>query len=523
LTSEKKERISAARRRQPHSTSQEPTMRRSLVRALVIASLTVLLHDDCSAARPVLPRLSPAATPLLIADVTVLDVRAGKALPGRHVLVEAGRIKDVSAARPRSLPAGCRVIDGRGKFLLPGLWDMHGHCGDSPFRPLLLAAGVTGMRHMFAINPLAGDPRRWNSRPGPGGMVGPRVVATRRVLDGPGSVLPFPVSLYVCKVHDEASARKAVRSLKKGREDFIKVYSLLSRQAFAAAADEARKQEMDLVGHVPLTVTTLEAVEAGMRSIEHLGGITLGCSRRQRELLAELAQARRFRLDTDDATTGWRFRMKAIDNHDPRQAAFLFRRLVQKRTWVVPTLTTRTAYARLVRPEAARDPRWAHLPRLVRAAWTPKVDRGGLAFPLLGLEASAADLKRDAALIRHEMGLVRAMQRAGVGLLAGTDAPYPGCLPGFAVHDELALLVEAGLSPAEALRTATLNPARFFGWQAELGTVEKGKRADLVLLDGNPLDDINHVRKVRAVLVAGHLLDRAALDALLKPIDRTKK
>jgi hypothetical protein len=262
-----------------------------------------------------------------------------------------------------------------------------------------------------------------------------------------------------------------------------------------------------------------------MRSMEHLTGITLACSSREKEFARDLEEAsRQGRLDVIDTTSAWRFRMKAVDSHDRQKAALLFRRLARKGVWQVPTLTSRTSYARLANPRrTGPDPRWAYLPRIVRLAWTAKREKGGLVFPFLGLKASAADLKRDEPLCRHEFGLVKAMQQSGVGLLAGTDAPYPGCLPGFGVHDELVLLVEAGLSPAEAVRTATLNPARFFGWEANLGTVEKGKLADLVLLDANPLVRIDHVRKVRAVMVAGHLLDRAALDRLLEPAPPARK
>jgi hypothetical protein len=463
------------------------------------------------------PALPAAKKPLVLVGVAVIDVRAGKALPARTVVIKNGRIESVRPVSPddRALLASGKAVDARGRFLLPGLWDMHAHVTHEQFRSMYLAAGVTGVRHLFSFNPWY-SPRRWNTAAGRSGIPGPRVVGCDWLLDGPGTMFGFPVKLSVKSAGDEESAGAMVRLLQQGGEDFVKVHSALPRKAFAAAAREARARRIDLVGHVPLTVRVLEASEAGQRSIEHMTGVTLGCSLREEELLAQLrAAVKAGRLDPVDAPAAWRFRMRAVDSHDKRKAAALFRRLAKNRTWVTPTLLVLSSLGRIA---AARDkdPRWRHLPRLVQRTWAPVRVGGGLRFPLLGQSVTARDLAGDRRLYRHEAALLLAMHRAGVELLAGTDCPAPGCLPGFGLHDELELMVEAGLTPADALRTATCNPARFFRWEADLGTVEPGKLADLVLLEGNPLEKINRVRKVAGVVVAGRLVDRPALDEILE-------
>jgi hypothetical protein len=255
---------------------------------------------------------------------------------------------------------------------------------------------------------------------------------------------------------------------------------------------------------------------AGQRSIEHTNSLTLACSSREEQLLKELvAAARTGRLDAVDAVGGWRFRMQAMTSHNEKKAGEVFRCLAKNRTWLTPTLLVQSSYCRLANPASGNNSLWRHLPPIVRKSWAAKHVKGGLHFEMLGLKLSANDLANDRALVSHERKLVREAHRAGVDLLAGTDSPFPGCLPGFGVHDELALLVEAGLTPAEALRAATWNPARFFGWEGDLGTVEQGKLADLVLLHANPLEKIDNVRKIAGVIVAGNLVSPEKLRGLL--------
>jgi imidazolonepropionase-like amidohydrolase len=311
-----------------------------------------------------------------------------------------------------------------------------------------------------------------------------------------------------------------VRRLRYAGHDFIKVHSALSRRAYAGAADEARRLRIPLVGHVPHAVSALEASMAGQRSIEHLSGLALCCSAREQALRKALLAELRGKPDALSASSGWRFELRAYDSYDRRKARALFAHLADKHTWQVPTLVEARVYGLLDKAAVTGDARARYLPPLVRRLWRVEKKAGRVALTGLGVRFSARDLADRRRLFRYDKKLVGALHRAGVRLLAGTDTPNPYVLPGFSLHDELELLVEAGLTPLVALQTATLNPALFLNRDKELGAVQVGKRADLVLLDADPLRRISNTRKIAAVIVGGKLLDRRALDALLVSLER---
>lgn len=201
-----------------------------------------------------------------------------------------------------------------------------------------------------------------------------------------------------------------------------------------------------------------------------------------------------------------------LETFSLEKAAILFARLNRNRTWQCPTLTFLRSRAFINDPDFRNDPRLRYMPAAVRSAWYPSTD---FRFE----ERTAEDFHLTRVLYQKEIQLVGMMHRAGVEFLAGTDVSNPYCFPGFSLHDELALLVEAGLSPLAALQAATLNPARFLGKEKEVGIVEKGKVADLVLLEANPLADIRNTTKIDSVVLRGQLLDRKALDRLLAELE----
>ena len=182
-------------------------------------------------------------------------------------------------------------------------------------------------------------------------------------------------------------------------------------------------------------------------------------------------------------------------------------------TWQTPTLKIWSVRASLDDPRLYRDPALSYVSRAMRAGWNPKAD-----YRLRDM--TPADIALAKRVLQRCFRIVRSMRRAGVGILAGSDAPFPFCVPGFSLHDELELLVEAGLSPTEALQSATIRPAEFLGRDGSLGTVEQGKVADLVLLDGNPLEDIRNTRRIAAVVVNGVYLPRGILDRMLAEVQR---
>ena len=291
------------------------------------------------------------------------------------------------------------------------------------------------------------------------------------------------------------------RKVKEWGADFVKVYTLLPRDAYFGIADEARQQGLTFVGHVPSAVSPAEASDAGQKSIEHLTGILIECSDREDELRNAIVRAH-------SPPVRARAEATALETYNKKKEADLFQRLVKNRTWQCPTLTVLRSNAYLGDQGFRNDWRLKYISRQIRERWGLRLANRD--------ERNYADAKR---VFQKELEIVGAMQRAGVQLLAGTDTGNPFCFPGFSLHEELALLVVAGLSPSEALRTATLNPAKFFALDQTLGTIEQGKIADLVLLDANPLTYIRNTQKINAVISNGRLFDRKALDKMLSQVE----
>jgi imidazolonepropionase-like amidohydrolase len=446
--------------------------------------------------------LPPGQPKLLLTHVTVIDATGAAARPNMNVLIANGRIAAIGAEISASPDA--QIVDATGKFLIPGLWDMHVHWGDTDYLPLFLANGVTGIRIMWG-SPINYE---WRKQSAAGQLLAPHLVIASPLIDGPKPFWPGSIS-----VSTEAQAREAVDQAKQRGADFVKVNSFLPREEYFAIADEAKKQNIAFAGHLPLAVSAEEASDAGQKSFEHLLGILSACSTRS----AELADAARADLADDLAATRpafWGARTKALrqlmlDTYSPEKAAALFATFNRNGTWQCPTLTLLRTTAFAENPSSfTNDPRLKYIPPRMKADWNPPgiaQDYGNPAF-------AEKEFQKD-------LEVVGAMQKAGVGILAGTDTSNPFCMPGFSLHDELGLLVKAGLTPMEALQTATLNPARFLGAEKDFGTVEKGKVADLVLLDANPLDDIANTKKIAAVIYGGKLIPRLEIDRMLAQVE----
>jgi len=354
--------------------------------------------------------------------------------------------------------------------------------------PLFVANGVTGVRDM------GGDLetlRSWRSRIAAGKLLGPRLVIAGPMLDGP--VPRFPSS---APVKDAANARKIVDELKRDGADFIKIQSLIPRDGYFAAADEAKKLGIPFVGHVPDAVRASEASNAGQQSIEHLTGIFEGCSSIEDALMKGPKGPGRF-----------------IATYDKARASSLIALLARNQTWQVPTLVWEHGQWLIDESDLDHDPLTKYAP----AAWKDRT------WPMFTKDI-LKDMDTDPAPIRErfvqmELEMVDQMHRAGVPFLAGTDtAAGVHVFPGFSLHEEIAFFVKAGFTPMEALQTATRNPAQFLGRLEDLGTVEAGKIADLVLLDANPLDDIPNTQKINAVVLAGRFFSRKDLDEMLQRV-----
>jgi imidazolonepropionase-like amidohydrolase len=458
-------------------------------------------------ALPTVLRAQASQPTLALQHVNVVDVRAGRVLADQTVIVEGKRITNIGPANSIRPPAGANIINGNTKFLIPGLWDMHVHAAwaglDSIFAPLFVANGVTDVREMFGALPTV---RAWKTRAQSGEW--PHMIASSHILDGPRPIWPTSATAGTPE-----EARRKVDSLQNAGADFIKVYNRLPRDAYRAAIDEAKRLGTYVAGHVPDAVTVAEASDLGQRTIEHLTAVSSDCSS-----MADTLRAERVALATDTSVTRAitsfaRQTTRILATRDPERCAALIARLARNHTWQVPTLVVLRSMAHLDDGNFTADARRRFMPEAIVTSWNWRND-----FRLRGRTPDDwANAKR---AYQRNLEIVGEMRRAGVSILAGTDVLNPFAFPGFSLHDELALLVQAGLTPTEALRAATLNPAVFLNATDSLGTVEKNKRADLVLLDANPLTAIQNTQKVNAVVLNGRFYNRTALDSMIAYAER---
>lgn len=469
-------------------------------------ALALLAVAACGAGRGPAHVAEPT---LAFVHVAVVDVERGDVIPDRTVIVAGGQIAAVGTSTATAVPARATVVDARGKYLIPGLWDMHVHTlydgRPELMFPMLIANGITSVRdmHTFAADPL-GRLRTYRAGVANGAILGPRIIGAGYILDGPGRDGP-PEGFHVVRTPDEA--RREVDTLVAGGADFIKVYSHLSPAVYEAIVDEAKRKHIPFAGHVPDAIHAMHAADAGQRTFEHLFGVLEDCSADRDALVSGRAELDQATDDKRNAALDARLHElweRDFGNFDVTQCDELFAHMRRADTWATPTLVVFEPDTRDI-AQLLSDPRLRFIPSATRAAWAD--------------DARAWRAHHDAAQVAHmfsiRLQVVAAMQHAGVGLLAGTDIFNPFTFPGFSLHDELSLLVRAGLTPAEALRTATINPARALGLTASSGTVQPGKRADMVLLDANPLLDIANTRKIAGVVVNARYLDRHALDELL--------
>ncbi len=452
---------------------------------------------------------APSSKPRALAftHVTVIDATGSPAQPNMTVVIAGGRIAAIGSSADVTIPESVEVVDATGKFLIPGLVDMHVHTTSDQYfiEPLMLANGVTGVREMYAQNLSAIQARR--KALADGTLLGPRIFSAGPIVDGLGA--PWPGSIVVTNA---AEASAAVDKIKREGFDYVKVYSGLGRDAYFAVADEAKKDGIPYAGHLPDAISAMEGSNAGQKSFEHLYGISLACSTREEGLRTALAHPTKKANEGDPRRAYFAEQKAELDTFNEEKAAALFAVFRRNGTWQVPTLVVMRNAALIYDPEYVqtlpKSSRLRYVPHALKMMWN-------LALRFSGQPLPPEDLATSRRYFNWELNTVGEMQKAGVGILAGTDTPNPFVYPGFGLHDELGLLVQAGLTPMEALQAATRNPARFLGTLEAMGTIETGKVADLDLLDANPLEDIRNTQSLNAVVLGGRLIPRAGLDALL--------
>lgn len=452
----------------------------------IIASATILIA---------------AATPertLAFTHVNLIDATGTPVQPDMTVIIVGQRIVSIEKSATAKIPGSAQVVAGQGKYLIPGLWDMHVHeiFGDwlpenEKIIPLLFVAnGITGVRDMGGdLEPL----KKWRARAASGDMIGPRMVIAGPMLDGP--VPRFPSS---APIKDAADGRRVVDELKRDGADFIKIQSFIPRDGYFAAAAEAKKLGIVFAGHVPDAVRAVEASNAGQKSIEHLTGVFEGCSTIEDELMKAPRGPGRGRF---------------LSTYDPAKAKALIALFLKNRTWQVPTLYWERGEWLIEQTNSGTDPLAKYAPASWKEGTWPMFTKDILA------SWSTDPLSDREKFFDAELKMVNEMNKAGVPILAGTDtAAGVRVYPGFSLHQELELIASAGLTNMQTLQTATRNAGEYLGL-ADTGTIEKGKRADLVLLDANPLEKIGNTKTIRSVVLGGRYFSRADLDDLLHEVE----
>jgi imidazolonepropionase-like amidohydrolase len=458
-------------------------MRATLRRGLILCAAAM---SGCSGTQEV----------LVIRDVTVIDGTGAPPQAATTVVVTQGLITAMGASDSLSYPRSAQVIDGTGKYLIPGLWDMHVHLRDlEGTLPLFVANGVTSVRDMGSV---LEETVALRHQVEAGSVVGPRILTSGMMIESARWVAQY-VDLMRARgagerevdaflrtrilVGDTLAARAAVDSLTAHGADFIKIRHAESPEVFAALAAAAAAAGTHLVGHYTWILGLDESAELGQRSIEHNV-------------------------------------LPGFNSRSPEQQRAIFDALRRHDTHLVPTLVTNRAETMPLDSvrifaedrEGALDLRNRYVSRAIRQSWLETTAQNAQ-----DAERPPPDVIRQ--LMTGSNEFLRAARQAGVTMLAGTDAPTTGTYFGFSLHDELVLLVETyGLTPMDALRSATALPAAFMGLENTVGTIAVGRLADLVLLDADPLRDIANAQRIDAVIARGRVFDRAARAQILREI-----
>ncbi len=437
---------------------------------------------------------SPAyAQAVVVRDIAVVDPD-GVAPPRATLVLRDGVIAGLERHDAAIKVDGAVEIDGRGMFAMPGLMDAHVHAHrdgrEAWHYPLYLAYGVTRVRdagtHLGAALAMR--------RPGGRDPSGPKVRWGSPPLDGAPPFLSFGLG-----AETPAAARELVRLAKREGLDFVKVYDRLPLDAYRAVLDEAKQLGIAVEGHVPLASTPIEAVTGGQRAIDHLTLVLESCIPGALAWTHAQPEADSMSLLTNGRLAA------ALSHYDEATCTALFKRFAAAGTWHIPTLVQMRGAFFLADPVVVHSPYVAHVPTSVRKEWAD-----------YRADAKPDELRAGMAVYSRMLRLVGDMHRTGVRLLAGTDASTePFVVPGAALHEELALFVEAGLTPLDALRTATTDAARYAGDDPDRIGFRIGSPADLVLLAADPRRDIRNTRSITWVIQRGIAYDRTTLDAKL--------
>ena len=437
---------------------------------------------------------------VLILNATILDVESGEELSGKMIALSADTIQAVLDMEEEGKFKAPKTIDAKNKFVMPGLWDMHVHFrgGDTlavenrNLLPLFLAYGVTTIRD--AGGDITTNVLNWRKKIRAGELTGPTIFTSGPKLDGPNPA--WPGSIEVATVEDIPAA---LDSLEQLGVDYVKMYDgSLSNEVFYGIIAAARERGYKTTGHMPMTADIMKGVELGLDGSEHLYYVMKACSPKADSL--------------SRTNPGYGMMNEIIATYDPELAQQVFNKLKEQEVYITPTLHIGKTLAEVLEVDHSADSLLPYIGDGIKDTYRGRIQSAKRA-------KSSGNTMRDR-MEEKSMEMIRPMYDAGVPLLAGSDCgPYNSFVyPGESLHDELERLVASGLTPLEALKTSVINGPAFFDLQEKYGSIEKGKKADLLILNQNPFKDIRNLKEISAVLVNGRVHEQENLQKLLAEV-----
>lgn len=444
-----------------------------------------------------------------LTHVNVISIQDGHIQNDRTVWVEDGKILDISPSDKAGQRDGFTEISAKGNYVIPALWDMHTHglkISPQLHHPLFIAHGVTMARDMSGCLNEADnywacveDRLRWNAESENGTRVSPRYVLQSSYQTNGGNEVPEGYPDFF-RLQNREHAKQLIEFYKGKQVEFIKPYTELTLEQYDDLAHFAALENMEIAGHKPLSVSLSHAIQAGQTSIEHGRLFLFDCFTDIEEFRA---------LDNPIQHFNANFMRRMLQEQDEATCQQLMQSMASSKTWWTPTLTTLQMGALANDDSFRNDSRLDYIPFVAKQLiWFPDADNSANR----GWDDGQTYVPLD--FFAQSKVHVKEAHRQGVKLLAGTDNTDTYVFTGSSLHDELKMMVDAGLTPLEALQTATILPARFANLEHESGSVEQGKRADLVLLQANPLEDIRNLEQIEGVVFNGHYYDKDALDQL---------
>jgi hypothetical protein len=446
---------------------------------------------------------------LIINNVNIVDVVNNKIIPNRYIAIQKNKIIDISNTSLNKSYTSQFTIDATGKYIMPSLWDMHVHFGGDSLKaenkmllPLYMAMGIGHVRD--CAGDISLDVIEWKNEIANGTLLGPTIFTSGPKLEGINSIWPGDL-----EISNETELTTALDSLQKLKVDFIKITdNTLAPDLFLKSIIAARKRGWKVTGHVPATMNVEVFSKNGLSAIEHIGYLQRAASKNEDSIT---------KLRAVNKISGREANELYLNSFDSTVAIAKFKQLAKNGTAVVPTINgsyittyldktshTNDDYLRYLGPALKRTYNW----RIERAS---KDNIDAIAFRHKNFEAAA--------------NLLPLLYKTGVVILAGTDAGFLNSFnyPGLGMHDELAIMVKYGLTPQQALICSIINGPAFFNQSILYGAVAKQKNADLLILNANPLLDINNTKKIDAVVNKGKYLSRNYLDKLLADTEQKVK